>query len=242
MEIPKVEIENIKREIEISSLKIYFFQASGPWERNQHKFRKLEKAVAVSLRFRWPLSFEIEVFKLKEIILIRIRALRELLPGNLSLSRGLHISSDFFFVIRVLQQTRVYPYPLVAGSARPNPKMGAPDPENPLFLGFSVLRGGPRPWSQTMVSEGARPWGGGRSGDCEFYPEGPGIEKLHLARTHGKNHAATHEISEFSIEIFILGLKISFSVENFNPRPCFSANREGPRMKKPFSIENFNPY
>ena len=39
------------------------------------------------------------------------------------------------------QQTRVYPYPLGAGSARPNPKMGAPHPENPLFLGFSVLRG-----------------------------------------------------------------------------------------------------
>ena len=67
------------------------------------------------------------------------------------------------------QQTRVYPYPLVAGSARPNPKMGAPDPENPLFLGFSVLRGGPRPWSETMVSEGARPWGGGRSGDCDLH-------------------------------------------------------------------------
>ena len=45
---------------------------------------------------------------------------------------------------------KVYPHPLGAGSARPNPKMGAPDPENPLFLGFSVLRGGLRPWSQTM--------------------------------------------------------------------------------------------
>ena len=30
-----------------------------------------------------------------------------------------------------------------------------------------MLKGGSRPWSQTMVSEGARPWGGGRSGDCE---------------------------------------------------------------------------
>ena len=68
----------------------------------------------------------------------------------------------------IVQQTRVYPYPLGAGSARPNPKMGAPDPENPLFLGFSVLRGRLRPWSQTMVSEGARPWGRGRSGDCEL--------------------------------------------------------------------------
>ena len=61
--------------------------------------------------------------------------------------------------VLIFQQTRVYPYPLGAGSARPNPKMGAPDPENPLFLVFSVLRGGLRPWSQTMVSEGARPWG-----------------------------------------------------------------------------------
>ena len=60
------------------------------------------------------------------------------------------------------QQTRVYPYPLGAGagSARPNPKMGAAEPENPLFLGFSVIRGGLRPWSQIMVSEEARPWGG----------------------------------------------------------------------------------
>ena len=29
------------------------------------------------------------------------------------------------------QQTRVYPYPSGAGSARPNPKMGVLDPENP---------------------------------------------------------------------------------------------------------------
>ena len=61
-----------------------------------------------------------------------------------------------------------YPYPLGAGSARPNPKMGAPDPENPLFLGFSGLGGGLRPWSQTMVSEGGRPWGRGRSGKCDL--------------------------------------------------------------------------
>ena len=25
-----------------------------------------------------------------------------------------------------------------------------------------------RPWSQTIISEGARPWGRGRSGDCDF--------------------------------------------------------------------------
>ena len=45
-----------------------------------------------------------------------------------------------------------------------------------------------------------------------------------------------------SLEIFILGLKLSFSIENFNPRPCFSAAREGPGIKKPFSIENFILY
>ena len=59
---------------------------------------------------------------------------------------------------------RVYPYPLGAGSARPNPKKGAPEAEDPLFIGFTALGGGLRPWSQTMVSEGARPWGRGRAG------------------------------------------------------------------------------
>ena len=52
------------------------------------------------------------------------------------------------------QQTGVYSYPLGAGSARPNPKMGAPDPENPLFLGFSVLKGGLRPWSRKGPDHG----------------------------------------------------------------------------------------
>ena len=48
----------------------------------------------------------------------------------------------------------VYPYPLGAGSARPNPKMGAPDPENPLFLVLSVFRGGLRPWSRKGPDHG----------------------------------------------------------------------------------------
>ena len=42
-------------------------------------------------------------------------------------------------------------YPLGAGSARPNPKKGAPDPENPSCIGLTVLRGGLLEW--------ARPWG-----------------------------------------------------------------------------------
>ena len=57
-----------------------------------------------------------------------------------------------------------------------------------------------------------------------------GSKKFILARTHEKNHSPRTTFS-FSLEIFILGLKISFSIENFNPRPCFSAAREGPGMK-----------
>ena len=64
-------------------------------------------------------------------------------------------------------KTRVRPYPLGAGSARPNPKMGAPDPENPLFLGFFCAQRG----IETMVWEGARPWDRGRSGDYEKCPK-----------------------------------------------------------------------
>ena len=41
-----------------------------------------------------------------------------------------------------------------------------------------MLKGGLRPWSQTMVSEGARPWGRGRSGDCEKGVVGSGRENL----------------------------------------------------------------
>ena len=85
--------------------------------------------------------------------------------SNLPPERGRKIGAARKLSTNIFQQTRVYPYPLGAGSARPNPKMGAPDPEIPLFLGFAVLRGRLRP----MVSEGARPWGRGRSGDCEFW-------------------------------------------------------------------------
>ena len=59
---------------------------------------------------------------------------------------------------------RVYPYPLGIGSARPNPKRHGRDRKTLyLCIGFTALRGGLRPWSQTIVSEGARPWGRGRS-------------------------------------------------------------------------------
>ena len=78
-------------------------------------------------------------------------------------------------------------------------------------------------------------------------PGGPGDRKnsFSLERMKKKKKKTTippRMKFSFSHEIFILGLKISFSIENFNPRPCFSAAREGPRMKISFSIENFIPY
>ena len=73
--------------------------------------------------------------------------------GNLAGNFGLKIQTPFISASLDCpsrsQQTGIYPYPLGAGSARPNPKMGAPDPENPLFPGFSVLRAG----IETMVSD-----------------------------------------------------------------------------------------
>ena len=45
---------------------------------------------------------------------------------------------------------------LGCGVCETKSKMGAPDPENPLFLGFYVLRRALRPWSQ-----------------CPWSPKGP---------------------------------------------------------------------
>ena len=135
----------------------YFFYRHS-WETGFYPVRVLGRAVFLPLRVPNP-SPTLD------------KNLASMVPGILS-SIGVGVwrnrSGAFPDSNTYIQQTGVYPYPLVAGSARPNPRMGAPDPENPLFLGFFVLRGGPRPWSETMVSEGARPWGGGRSGDCEL--------------------------------------------------------------------------
>ena len=69
------------------------------------------------------------------------------------------------------------------------------------------------------------------------------IEKIHsLARRSEKINIPPRTKEPFSLEIYILGLKFSLSLENVNPGPCFSVAREGPGMKKPFSIENFIPY
>ena len=81
------------------------------------------------------------------------------------------------------QQAGVYPYPLGAGSARPNPNKGAPETENPLFVAFTALRGGLGLWSQTMVSAGAGPWGRGRS---EFLTKTNSIG-IHMIRQTSKD-------------------------------------------------------
>ena len=74
-----------------------------------------------------------------------------------------------------------YPYPLGAGSARPNPKKGAPDTEGDWEI-------------ETMVSEGARPWGRGRN--RKFYCRNRGeiarkSQKKIAAMGCGKNRSAS---------------------------------------------------
>ena len=54
---------------------------------------------------------------------------------------------------------RGLPLPLRRGVCETKSKKGPPDTENPSNIGFAALGGGLRPWSQTMVSEGARPQG-----------------------------------------------------------------------------------
>ena len=56
-----------------------------------------------------------------------------------------------FFTV---QHTRVYPYPFGRGACQTKSKNGRSDLENPLFLGFSVLRGGLRPWSRKGPDHG----------------------------------------------------------------------------------------
>ena len=89
----------------------------------------------------------------------------------------------------------------------------------------------PRPYRQKMIF-----------GLISISQRARGSKKFILARTHEKIILPRTKKCSFSLEIFILGLKISFPIENFNPRPCFSAAREGPGMKISFSIENFILY
>ena len=62
-------------------------------------------------------------------------------------------------------------------------------------------------------------------------PEGPAIEKKIFSFERMKKNTHTHipprTKFSFSLEMLILGLKISFSIEHFNPRPCSSAARKG---------------
>ena len=70
---------------------------------------------------------------------------------------------------------RGLPPPLGCGVCETKSEKG-PQDTNPSCIGFTLLRGGLRPWSQPMVSARARPWGRSRPefakrGDC-------GSEKL----------------------------------------------------------------
>ena len=79
---------------------------------------------------------------------------------------------------------------------------------------------------------------------CPTWPPFPTLESKdhHFLCEALCRHGPPRMKEPFSLEIFILGLKFSFSSENFNPGPCSSAAREGLGMKKPFSIENVIPH
>ena len=57
-------------------------------------------------------------------------------------------------------RTGVYPYPLGAGSARPNPKKGAPDTRDPSCIGFTVLGGGDSDHGLYGLGRRSRSWVG----------------------------------------------------------------------------------
>ena len=63
------------------------------------------------------------------------------------------------------------------------------------------------------------------------YPEGPKIKKLNFRSIAWKKHSHKHE-KIFSLEMFILGLRLSFSIKNFNPATCFFGNHGGCRIEK----------
>ena len=93
------------------------------------------------------------------------------------------------------QQTRVYPYPLGAGSADQIQKRALQTQKPFLFPGFSVLRGGLRPWSRKGPDHGVgvdpetviivfprknprkHPKFANRLANRPFFPEGPSRTK-----------------------------------------------------------------
>ena len=70
----------------------------------------------------------------------------------------------YFLVDYVSIPARMVPPPLGPGVCETKSKKGrSRHTQNASFTGFTILGGGLRPWSQTMISEGARPWGRGRA-------------------------------------------------------------------------------
>ena len=68
--------------------------------------------------------------------------------------------------VRQSSANRGLSLPLGRGVCETKSKMGAPDPENPLFLGFSVHSHRLRPWSRKGADLAC---GRGRCGDCEKF-------------------------------------------------------------------------
>ena len=69
----------------------------------------------------------------------------------------------FYFFLEDLSKQGSTPTPWVRVPRDQIQKRALHRQKNPSCIGFAVLGGGLRPWSQTMVSEGARPWGRDRS-------------------------------------------------------------------------------
>ena len=92
-----------------------------------------------------------------------------------------------------------------------------------------------RPSGLTCQTEVALQFSEGCAAETALQPRGPRDRKTFMI-TRKKNFPPRTN-SSLSLEILILGLKFSFSLETFNPGPYFSAAREGLGMKKLFSIE-----
>ena len=102
-------------------------------------------------------------------------AIRKIQPTNVTCTQGRvkqmpggKLARGKLVCLQLVSEQGSTPTPWI-WSLRDQMQKWAPQTQkNPLFLGFSVLREKLGPWSRTMVSEGARPWGGGRSRDCEL--------------------------------------------------------------------------
>ena len=102
---------------------------------------------------------------------------------NSSGKKGKRLKSQEFLE-KEKSASKGLPLPLGRGVCETKSKNGRSRPRKPFVSRvFCAQRGILTPWSQTMVSEGARPWGRGRSGDCEKkskpWPSNPCFVRFH---------------------------------------------------------------